>query len=160
MARIDDKIIKFRWLIIFGFIAITIFFAMQIPKAEIDADMKSQLPKNMPSRLDTDKIDELFGGTEMIMMLIKTDDVLNSETLKRVKKMSKKMNRIKGVDKVLSLFDLKSIKGEAGAMTINPMVQQIPKTTEQKEILREEIKRNDIVYGSVVSTDFTITAII
>ncbi|MCD4819358.1 MAG: MMPL family transporter [Candidatus Cloacimonetes bacterium] len=160
MTRIDDKIIKFRWLIIFGFIAITIFFAMQIPKAEIDADLKSQLPENMPSRLDTDKIDELFGGTEMIMMLIKTDDILNSETLKRVKKISKKMSRIKNVDKVLSLFDLKNIKGEDGAMTVNPAIKRIPKNTEQREELRKEIQGNDIVYGSVVSKDFTITAII
>ena len=60
--------------------------------------MKSQLPDHMISRLNTEKIDELFGGTDMLMVLVRTDDVLKAETLKRVNKMSKEMNRIKGVE--------------------------------------------------------------
>ena len=160
MNTTADLIIKFRWLIITGFIAVTIIFGLQIRNAEIDADMKSQLPPDMLSRINTDKIDELFGGTEMLMVIVKTDDILNRETLKRVKKISKQMNRIKGVDKVLSIFELKNIKGEDGAMTVNPAVKRIPKNDAQKEALREEIRGNDIVYGSVVSKDFTLTAII
>ena len=160
MKTTADMIVTFRWPIILAFIAVTAILAMQIPRAEIDADMKSQLPDELPSRINTDRIDELFGGTEMLMVLVRTDDVLQPETLKRVKRISKQMNRIKGVDKVLSLFDLKSIKGEDGAMTVNPVVRRIPKTDAQRAVLREEIKGNDIVYGSVVSADFTITAII
>ena len=133
MKTIADTIIKFRWVIIVGFIAVAAIFALQIPEAEIDADMKSQLPDDIESRINTDKIDELFGGTEMLMILIKTDDVLNSETLKRVKKISRGANRIKGVDKVMSLFELKSIKSEDGAMIVDPAVKRIPKTNEQRE---------------------------
>ncbi|MFO7890356.1 MAG: RND family transporter, partial [bacterium] len=102
MKMVTDKIIQFRWLIIIGFTGITAFFASRIPQAVIEPDMKSQLPKNMVSRINTEKIDELFGGTDMIMVLILTEDVLNSITLTRVKKLSRGMNRIKGVDKVLS----------------------------------------------------------
>jgi len=160
MKTIADTIIKFRWVIIVGFIAVAAIFALQIPEAEIDADMKSQLPDDIESRINTDKIDELFGGTEMLMILIKTDDVLNSETLKRVKKISRGANRIKGVDKVMSLFELKSIKSEDGAMIVDPAVKRIPKTNEQREALRQEIRENDIVYGNVVSKDFTITSVI
>lgn len=160
MKTLADRIITFRWLIIVGFLAITVGFAVQIPRAEIDPDMKSQLPEDMKSRVAIDRIEDLFGGTEMIMILIKTDDVLKHETLSRVKKIAKEMNRIDGVDKVLSLFDLKSIKGEHGAMIVDPAVKRIPKTTEQREDLRQEIRENDIVYGSVVSEDFTITAVI
>jgi hydrophobe/amphiphile efflux-3 (HAE3) family protein len=160
VKRLADRIITFRWLIIIGFVAITAVFAVQIPKSEIDPDMKSQLPKDMESRVTIDRIEDLFGGTEMIMILIRTDDVLRQETLSRVKKIAKQMNRVDGVDKVLSLFDMKSIKGEHGAMIVDPAVKRIPKTASQREELREEIRENDIVYGSVVSKDFTITAVI
>jgi len=160
MIILADKIINFRWYVIFGFIITAAIFAVQIPRARIDPDMKSMLPENIISRINTEKIDDLFGGTDMLMVLVRTDDVLNPETLKRVKKISKSMNRIKGVDKVLSLFDLKNIKSEEGAMIVDPAVKRIPKNDAQKEILREEIRRNDIVYGSVVAKDFTITAII
>ena len=139
---------------------ITACVGLQIRKVEIDTDMKNQLPKNMPSRLDTDRIDELFGGTEMLMVLIETDDVLNSGTLMRVRKIAKKINRIQGVDKVMSLFDLKSIRGESGALIVDPAVDHIPENNGEKEVLRHELISNDIVYGSVVSRDFTLTAVI
>jgi hydrophobe/amphiphile efflux-3 (HAE3) family protein len=155
-----DMIIRLRWLIIIAFIAVTVIFAMQIPKAEMDSDMMNYLPEDMPSRISKEKIEELFGGTEMLMVLVKTDDVLNPATLERVKKLSRQMKRIKGVDKVLSLFELKHIKAEDGAMIVNPAVKRIPKTEAQKESLREEIIDNDLVYGSVISEDFTITAVI
>lgn len=160
METASNIIIKFRWLIIIAFIAITVIFAVQIPKAEMDPDLANQLPADMAARINTDSIEELFGGTNMVMILIKTDDVLNAETLKRVKAISKQMKRVTGVDQVLSLFELKHIRGEDGAMIVDPAVKRIPKTEEQKEILRKEIMDNDMVYGSVVSEDFTITSII
>lgn len=160
MKVLSEKIIQFRWPIIIGFILITFFFARQLPKSQIEPDMKSSLPSTMQSRMDTDKIDELFGGTDMLMILVESDDVLNPATLKRIKKIARQTNRTKGVDKVLSLFDLKSIKGEDGAMIVDPAIKRIPKTEQQIETLRQELKENDMVYGSVVSKDFTVTAII
>lgn len=160
MKSIADCIIRHRRIIIIGFMLVTIAFMTRIPRVELDTDIKSQLPKNMPSRLDTDKIDELFGGTEMLMILVQTDDVLNPGTLRRVKSLSRKVRRVQGVDKALSLFDLKSIRGEQGAMIVEPAVKDIPSNETEQEQLREEIRANDIVYGSVVARDFTVTAVI
>jgi len=160
LKKLADHIVQYRWFVIIGFILITCGFLSQIPRVDIDTDIKSQLPKHMASRVDTDTIDELFGGTEMLMVLIQTDDVLNPETLKRVRKISKKIKRVQGVDKVLSLFELKSIKGENGAMVVKPVVQNIPTNHEERELLREEIKANDIVYGNVIAKDFSLTAVI
>jgi len=160
MKKAAEMIISCRWLIIAVFSAMTILFAGFISKAELEPDLKEMLPPNMSSRINTERIDELFGGTEMLMVLIDTDDVLKPETLKRVKKIAKEMNKLKGVDKVLSLFDLKNIYSEYGAMIIDPAVERIPRTAEEVEALREDLKTNDMVYGSVVSRDFTLTAVI
>lgn len=155
-----DVIIRFRWLIIAAFLGITLAFASQLPRAEIESDMKTMLPESMESRINTEKIDETFGGTDMLMVIIKTDDVLNPRALSRTQSISKQMKRIKGVDKVLSLFELKNIRGEGGAMIVEPAVRRIPKTDLQREKLRKEIMANDMVYGSVVSRDFSLTAVI
>lgn len=160
MSGMAEGIVRFRWPIIVGFVAFALFFGSRIPSAEIESDMKAMLPSDMESRLNTDQIDELFGGTEMLMVILKSEDVLNQGTLERTKEISHKMKRVKGVDKVLSLFELKNIKGEEGAMIVEPAVRRIPQTEEQKELLRKEIEENDIVYGSVVSKDFTLTAVI
>lgn len=160
MSAFAEKIVRFRWLIMVGFVAVALFFGAQIPRSEIESDMKAMLPPDIESRINTDKIDELFGGTEMLMVIIKAEDVLDPEILTRTENITKQMKRIKGVDKVLSLFELKNIKGEEGAMIVEPAVRRIPKTEKKKEELRKEIKENDIVYGSVISEDFALTAII
>lgn len=160
MKVLSEQIIRFRWIIILLFTAATAYFALQIPNVEIDTEIKSNLPKDMTSRLATDRIDQLFGGTEMLMVLVQTDDVMKTETLKRVKKLSRKIKRIKGVDKVMSLFDLQSIKSNDGMMVIDPAVKKIPESDAEREEIRREIIGNDIVYGSVVAKDFSVTAII
>ena len=160
MRKLADRIIQYRWIVILFFVVVSLLFMSQIPKVIIDTDLKTQLPKNMPSRLDTDKIDELFGGTEMLLIILQTDDVLKPETLRRVRSMSRKVNRIDGVDKVLSLFDLQSIKGEQGMMIVEPAVPRIPRNDAARQELRQDIKENELVYGSVVSKNFELTAII
>ncbi len=160
MSKVADRIIRFRWIIILGFLALSLLFGRQIPKAQIESDMKSMLPPGIESRINTDTIDEIFGGTEMLMILVQADDVLAPETLGRVKSLSRQLKRIKGVDKVLSLFELKNIKSGEGAMVVEPAVYRIPKTQEEQEELRLEIRGNDIVFGSVVSEDFQLTAVI
>ncbi len=160
MSKIADGIVRFRWPIIFGFLALAVVFGLQVPKAEINSDMKSQLPPGMESRVNTDAIDEIFGGTEMLMVLVHSEDVLAPETLERVKNLSRQMKRVKGVDKVMSLFELKNIKSGEGAMVVEPAVSRIPRTPDEREELRQEIRGNDIVFGSVVSEDFTLTAVI
>ncbi|MBF0429708.1 MAG: RND family transporter [Fibrobacteria bacterium] len=155
-----DFIIKYRWFVIISFLAVTGFFASQLPKMEIDPEVKNMVPGTLSSRVNTDKIEELFGGSEMVMIIVKTDDVLEAATLKRIKKISRKIKRIKGVDEVLSLFELKNIKGEDGAMIVEPAVKRIPKTRDQTEALRKTLRENDLVYGSVVSEDFQIANVI
>lgn len=160
MRHIADRIIRYRWFVILFFFLVTLMCTTFIPRVIIDTNLKSQLPKNMPSRLDTDKIDELFGGTEMLLIVVQAKDVLKPETLKRVQSIARKAHRVDGVDKVLSLFDLKSIKSEDGLMIVEPAVPAIPRTESAREKLRQDLKENDLVYGSVVSEDFRLTAII
>ena len=81
MKMTGEMVVRLRWPIIIAFIAVTVIAAMQIPRAEMDADMMNYMPEDMPSRVNKEKIEEIFGGTDMLMVLVKTDDVLNPETL-------------------------------------------------------------------------------
>ncbi len=160
MNAMSTFIVKFRWVIIIGFLAVTVFMGVQLRKAEMDSDFAGMIPKTMGYRAQTDKIEDIFGGTDMMIVLFETDDVLNAETLTRLEKIAKAANRIAGVDKVMSLFDLKNIKGEDGMMIVDPAVKRIPKNHKQREELRREIIDNDLVYEVIVSADFHVTSLI
>ncbi len=160
MNKLADLVVRFPWVFIIFFLAITGVFGSQLPKTEVDPAVKSQLPPDLPTRANLDKLEEMFGGSDMVMVSISSDDVLNPDTLLRVKKISKKMERVKDFDKVISLFTLKDIQGEDGQMIVDPAVKRIPKTDKAREKLRADLKDNDMIYGNVLSKDFKHTAVI
>ncbi len=160
LNKLADAVVRFRWPFIFLFLAITMLLALQLPRVEMDPAIKSMLPPDLPARVNLDKIEDIFGGTEMVIVVLSADDVLHADTLKRTKAISKQMERVKQFDRVISLFTLKQITGESGDMIVDPAVKRIPKSEKRREKLRAELKDNDMVYGSVVSKDFTHTAII
>jgi|GEM_PF-4161921 hypothetical protein len=52
--------------IIIIFILITLFSLYSLQAVEIDTAIKSQIPKDMPSRIRLEEIENIFGGTEMM----------------------------------------------------------------------------------------------
>lgn len=152
--------VKYRWWIVAACLAVSGFFGFQIFRAEINPDLETYIYDKMPSRINTGMIEEIFGGDEMIMVLFESEDILQEAALERVEKINDQLKEVPGIDETHSLFDAKNIKGEAGAMLVDPAVRRIPKTAERREDLREEIRENELVYEILVSEDFTMTCII
>ena len=158
--KLADIVVRFPWIFILLFVGMTAFFAVQLPKIQLDTEMKDQLPDDLPTRINLDKIEKLFGGTDMAMIVVSSDDLLKPDTLKRIKKMTKEVQRIKEFDRVISLFTAKSVRGELGEMIVESAVKRIPGDEEEVAALREQLKNNDLIYGSMISKDFKHTAII
>jgi hydrophobe/amphiphile efflux-3 (HAE3) family protein len=160
LEKYANFIVRYRIYVIILFVLATGAVASSIPDIEVDADVKSMLPPDLPARLNINKIEELFGGTEMVMLVMTTDDILKTDSLKRLKKISRQMERVKNIDKVLSLFTLKDIRSEDGQLIVDPSVKRIPKNDKAREKLRQSLKDNEMVYGNVVSKDFKAVATI
>ncbi|MCK5138052.1 MAG: MMPL family transporter [Bacteroidales bacterium] len=156
----EQKIIKYRWWIIGLSVAVTLGFSILLTRLEIDPDLKNYFPKTMTSMVSTDRIEEVFGNQDLVMIIFETDDILNEQTLKRVKNVEKELERIDGVRRTTSLFGSNRIYGEEGVMYVEPTVLRIPRNEQQKEELRNVIIGNDLVYNVVVSDDFKATAVV
>lgn len=152
-------IIRHKWLIIILTVLIVVLCIFPLMKTSINSDLMSYLPDQMASKVNNDKIEQVFGKSDPLLIVFETDDVLNDSTLRRIQALSKEFNRMKDFDMVMSLFDSKSIKGEEGAMIVNPVIKRIPKSESRKEKLREEIKTNELAYKLIVSEDFRYTMI-
>ncbi len=156
----EKKIIKYRWWIISISVLVTLGFSALLLNLQIDPDLKNYFPKKMTSMVNTDKIEELFGNQDLVMIIFESDDILKRETLKRLKLVEKEVSRIEGIKRTSSVFGSNRIYGEGGVMYVEPTVLRIPENDPQKEELRNEIKKNDLVYKVMVSDDFSATALI
>lgn len=160
MNKLAELSIRFRWLIIVVFLSATVFMGMQMKKAHFNSDFLTYLPEDMESRVHQKEIENIFGGTQMVMVVLKTGDVINEATLNRVKTISREMKKVQGIDNVMSLFDTKQVYSEDDAMMVDPAVKLIPQNTNDVIDIKKDIEGNDLVYGSIVSKDFTTTAVI
>ncbi len=159
-SKLADFVIRFRWVHIVLFLAVTVVFALPLKKAQLDTEMKNQLPPDLPTRVNLDKIEELFGGTDMAMVVLSTDDVLKQTTLERLQTITKKMERIKELQRVIGAFTAKDLRGEDGDMIVEAAIKRIPKSDEQREKLRKRLQDNPLVHGNLISKDFKHTVII
>ena len=158
--RYENFIEKYRWWFIIIPLILTLLAAIPLLDTSINSDLEKYMPEHTPANIAKEKIDELFGNSDPIILIFETDDVLNENTLKRIKQLSRAFNRTKAFDGVISLFETKNIKGEDGAMIVDPVVKRIPKTDEKREQLRADIMNNELAYKLVVSEDFTKTVVI
>jgi predicted RND superfamily exporter protein len=156
----DKKIIKYRWWIIGVLVLFTLGFSSHLLKLEIDPDLKNYFPKTMTSMVNTEKIEEIFGNQDLVMIIFETEDVLAEETLKRVRRVEKEIGRIEGIRRTSSLFGSNHIHGEEGVMYVEPTILRIPRNETAREELKKEIMNNDLVYKVMVSDDFRSTALI
>jgi hydrophobe/amphiphile efflux-3 (HAE3) family protein len=155
----ESFVIKYRWPIIIGCLIVTIFMAIQLRHIKIDTDPQNLVPSTMSSRMDTKKIEDIFGPNDGLIVLLESDDVLAEKTLQRIKSISEDCHRIQGVKNVMSLFDTKKIIGENGAMTVSPAVGTIPSTQIGRDALRKDLLDNEMAHDVVVSKDFKLSAI-
>lgn len=135
---------------------------MLIPlsRAKINPDLMDYLPDDIEANINNERLEEIFGKFEPILIIFKSDDVLESKTLNRIYQINNELIYSELVDDVMSLFETKYIRGEDGAMLVDPAIKFLPENDDEREQLRQELVDNPLAYELMVSDDFKYTSII
>lgn len=148
-----------RWLIIVPVI-VTLLMIFPLSKGKINPDLMDYLPDGIEANINNEKLEEIFGKYEPILIIFKSEDILSTETLDRIYQINIELKYSELVDDVMSLFETKYIRGDDGAMLVDPAVSYVPETDSERELLRQELRNNPLAYGLIVSDDFKYTSII
>jgi predicted RND superfamily exporter protein len=152
-------VIRYRRLIIVATLLLAALCVIPILNIKVNPDMELYLPNSIQSRQNNLKINEVFGNDEMMVLVFETEDVLNEKTLERLQNISDAFSEMSEFTQVYSLFQAKDIRGEDGSMIVNAVVSDIPQNDEERESLRNDIKKNELAYKLIVSEDFRYTLI-
>ncbi len=157
----SEWVVRWGWAIIAVFVVGSLLFLLPLRHVQIDPEIKNQLPPDMPSRRSVQAIEEKFGGSELVMIVVQANDVLAPATLERVRKLSDALALVPSVDRVMSPFTLTEITGsDDGMMSVLPAVASIPRSEADREALRARLKANPLVFGNVLARDFSAAAVI
>ncbi len=150
-------IVKYRrWI---SMIPIALSLGMLIPlrQAQINPDMRAYLPYGIEAKVNMERMEEVFGRDDAIIIFLESDDILNPATLSRVQVLSDAYGEMPQFSDVISLSTGKYIRGEGGSILVDPIIKGIPRNRDQRELLRSRIMDNPLAYKMLVSDDFRFT---
>ncbi len=161
MDRIAQKILKLRWLIIVIVTGLTIFFGYQTRNISINSDVINSLNDNDPTARLYKNIGTSFGGNEIGMIVLETDDVFNKEVIGHIKQVTDSLRFTGGVSIVTSLTDILDIKSSEWGIEIGKLVDEYNLPTEQCDLdtLKDYVLSKEMYRGVIVSKDATATVI-
>ncbi len=85
MNKLAENIIKLKWPIIITVALLTAFFGYQLKDIKINADIISSLPDDDPVALLYKNIGKEFGGNELGMIALETENIFTKEVIEHVK---------------------------------------------------------------------------
>ena len=162
LVNLSKRILAKKWLIISLVLMGTFFFGSEIRSLKIDADILRSLPDDDPDARLLKKIGKNFGGNNMGVIILETDDIYQTSVLEHIQLLTDTLANIDGITTVSSLTNIINIKGGDYGIEIGKLVDEyeIPESPKDFQILRNNILNNEMYKGSIVSEDETSTLII
>ncbi|MDR3275827.1 MAG: MMPL family transporter [Treponema sp.] len=157
------KLFKYPWLIV-GLIAlITVFFALQLGRAQLDNNNFRFVPADDPALLTSRYIDETFGSSLFILVGLerKYGTVFDGPFLKRMGEYVDLIGDIPVVGTVTSLINTEYITSRDGAVVVEKLLDEnFSGTSAEIAELKRRIFSWDMYERALVSDDFTATQIL
>jgi len=98
-----DKILQRPWIVIFLITAITFLFAFQIPQLSFKTSIYDLVIEDLPATQRYQSFKNLFGSDEIIRIVIKSDNIFDPATFKKIEELTETAAKIKGVRRIISL---------------------------------------------------------
>ncbi len=151
------------WTTLLGVLALTLAFALGLPRLHWETDARVYFPKHHPAIEYDEKVDEWFGIKDAIVIAVvnEKDTIFNAETLARIKRITDKIAALPMVEStrpidVASLATATYFFGTETEIGSRPLMPEVPTTPEAIAALKKRVYDNaDLFVGNLVSADGT-----
>ena len=164
MEKLLDKLLNYSWISMIVIVAITVgFFLLMKENTRMETNLDKYMPHDHPAFIYSDQAEEWFNIQDGIIIAIENQDgIFNTATLDTLKQLTKRFQKFDEIDKedVTSLYTADNIVGTEDGMDVKQFFKRVPKTPEKLKHLKENVEKNEMIFGRLVSTDETVTVII
>lgn len=150
------------WIIIGVISLITLFFALQLPKIELDNDVLHFIPADHPEKIAFENMDELYGTdlTIVVGLQARTGTILDAAGITYIEILTGIIEDVPGVSDVTSLTNTEYIDLEDGGITSGPLVEDFSGTDREIMEIQRRLASWAVYDGSLVSEDLSATQIV
>jgi predicted RND superfamily exporter protein len=157
------RLFKYPALVLGIITAITLFFAVQLPRAQMDNNNIRFLPEKNKARLISEYLDDTFGGQIMILVGLERPygNVFEPEFLARIREYAGAVETVEFVKSVNSIMSTQYITADGDTIVVDDMVpEDFSGMPEEIAELRRRISSWDMLRGAIVSDNLSATQII
>ncbi len=158
--RILQTVLKYPRTTIALALLITVLFLRQVPSLQVDTNIKNMLPANMPTIKALNQMEDVFGGSEIIVLAVKSGHLWSKRTLEYLSALGDSLADMPEMDRVMSIFTASNLTSTPDGFSVEDLVESIPESASEVKALKTRIRDNDLVYGNLVSEDFKSIAFI
>ncbi len=121
MEKIAAFIVRHRWPVLVAVLAVTGFFFWGMGKLEVKTDFMTSFDPNEPVVKLYDYMGQAFGGNDVALVALETDDVFRRDILGAMRGFARKAETLEGVDSVLCLTDMMDIRKTADGIEVGDL---------------------------------------
>jgi predicted RND superfamily exporter protein len=158
------KFFKHPRLIIAAIAGITVFFALQLVKAEMNNNNIRFVPEDDPALLASEEIDDVFGSSLYIVVGLERrwGTILDPKLLQKIREYTEFIDgQCEIVGDITSIMNADYITASADSIVVENLVpDDFTGTAGELVTLREKLLSWDMYRRSLVSDDFTATQIL
>ncbi|MDR2182391.1 MAG: MMPL family transporter, partial [Treponema sp.] len=158
-----NKLYRYPALILLVCALVTVFFAFQLPRLELDNNNFRFISPDDPARLVSSKIDDTFGSSVFILVALRRryGDVFDAAFLRKIRDYVEKIEAIEIIEPVTSMVTADYISGDNESIRVEKLLPgDFSGTEEEIAALKEKLLSWDMYKNSLVSDDFSATQIL
>jgi len=153
MKRIAEFVTRFPRTIIAVTIGITLIFGYFAKDLKVDINVYGYLPQEDPAVKLSTELEEKFGGVNILLVMLETEDVFNYATLTRIRNITERIEEDENVSRVLTLTNITEVKSIEDGIEVSYLIDEIPEDKEKLLALRKKVLQDPLYRGAVVSKD-------
>jgi predicted RND superfamily exporter protein len=160
MDRLYRAVTGHPWIVIAFVAAITVGFGVFAMRVRIDSSVEALLDHDDPETRYYDEVKETFGTEEVDVVALVTDDVFTPATLTKIKDLSDRLLKIRGVADVTSLATVRRLTvTPEGSVDTSPLMEAVPDDAAGIARLKQLVYENPLFVNNLVGTDGTAAAL-
>ncbi len=158
--RLARTITNYPWLCLIISLTLGLSMGFYAPFTKMENDVDYFRLEGHPDTLYYDYFQQVFGKDEFFVIALGPKAFFTTEHLLLIKKLTDNLERAEGIRRVLSLANAVDITAQDDAVFVKPILDEIPKTSQDLEALRARATGHPLYQGQLISRDGSVASII
>ncbi|MBL0716773.1 MAG: MMPL family transporter [Desulfosarcina sp.] len=162
-GKLAEGILKYRFFVLVGVLAVVVFFAVRIPKMKIITSFESFFVEDDPALVTYDDFKKEFGNDKSVYVLVepKKGKLFTMDNMKILQALTGDIERnLSHLDEVTSITNVEFIEGRDDTLFVHDLMENFPTTSDELQDIKKKVLDRPVYRDSIISGDGETTGIL